>query len=118
MACGRLSTVKEGEHAGLTVEGPEYETIYAFGGLCEVDTIEDILYLNDICDRLGMDTITAGNLAGLAIEAATQGRIKADLQYGDTKVIASLLEDIAYRRGHGAVLADGIKSAAKKWGTA
>ena len=116
MACGRLSTVKEGEHAGLTVEGPEYETIYAFGGLCEVDTIEDILYLNDICDRLGMDTITAGNLAGLAIEAATQGRIKADLQYGDTKAIASLLEDIAYRRGHGAVLADGIKSAAKKWG--
>ncbi|MEJ2718679.1 MAG: aldehyde ferredoxin oxidoreductase N-terminal domain-containing protein, partial [Deltaproteobacteria bacterium] len=36
IACGRLSTVKGGRHKGLTCEGPEYETIYAFGGLCEV----------------------------------------------------------------------------------
>lgn len=118
MACGRLSTVKEGKHKGLTVEGPEYETIYAFGGLCEVDNIEDILYLNDVCDRLGMDTITAGNLAGLAIEAARQGRIDLGLDYGDTSAIAELLHDIAYRRGHGAVLADGIKVAAAQWGMA
>lgn len=115
MACGRLSTVKAGKHQGLTVEGPEYETIYAFGGLCEVDNIEDILYLNDLCDRLGMDTITAGNLVGLAIEAVLQGRIELDLDYGDTEAIARLLEDIAYRRGHGDVLADGIKVAAEKW---
>lgn len=69
MACGRLSTVKSGLHKGLRLEGPEYETIYAFGGLCEIDSIEEILYLNDLCDRLGLDTITAGNLAGLTIDA-------------------------------------------------
>jgi aldehyde:ferredoxin oxidoreductase len=40
MACGRLSTVKDGRHKGLTLEGPECETIDAFGGLCEVDRIE------------------------------------------------------------------------------
>ncbi|MFC1820319.1 aldehyde ferredoxin oxidoreductase N-terminal domain-containing protein [Thermodesulfobacteriota bacterium] len=68
MACGRLSTVKEGRHAGLKIEGPEYETIYAFGGLCEVDRIEEIMFLNDICDRLGMDTISAGNLVAFAME--------------------------------------------------
>ncbi|WP_136799750.1 aldehyde ferredoxin oxidoreductase family protein [Desulfosediminicola ganghwensis] len=115
MACGRLSTVKSGKHQGLTVEGPEYETIYAFGGLCEVDNIEDILYLNDLCDRLGMDTITAGNLVGLAIEAVLQGRIELDLSYGDTEAIARLLRDIAYRQGYGDVLADGIKVAAEQW---
>ncbi len=118
MACGRLSTVKEGKHQGLTVEGPEYETIYAFGGLCEIDNIEDILYLNDICDRLGMDTITTGNLAGLAIEAARQGRIDLKIDYGDTDAIAQLLHDIAYRRGHGDALANGIKVAADQWGMA
>ena len=64
IACGRMATVKEGRHKGLTIEGPEYETIYAFGGLCEVDSIEEIVYLNDLCDRLGMDTMSAGNLAG------------------------------------------------------
>ncbi len=115
MACGRLSTIKEGKHKGLTVEGPEYETIYAFGGLCEIDNIEDILYLNDVCDRLGMDTITAGNLAGLAIEAARQGRIGLDIDYGDTDAVVQLLYDIAYRRNHGDTLANGIKAAAKKW---
>lgn len=43
MACGRMATVKHGRHAGLKVEGPEYETIYAFGGLCAIDSLEEII---------------------------------------------------------------------------
>lgn len=113
IGCGRLSTVKEGPHAGLTVEGPEYETIYAFGGLCEVGSIEDIIYLNDICDRLGMDTISAGNLAGLTIEASRQRKIDYMIDYGDTEKIAELLHDISARRGIGDLLARGIKAVAK-----
>jgi len=118
MACGRLSTVKEGRHAGLQVEGPEYETIYAFGGLCEIDSIEEIIYLNDICDRLGMDTISAGNLAALTIEAARQGRIDRVIDYGDVDAIAQLLADIAYRKDIGETLARGIRAAADAWGMA
>jgi aldehyde:ferredoxin oxidoreductase len=114
ISCGRLSTVKAGRHAGLKSK-PEYETIYVFGGLCEVDSIEEIAYLNDICDRLGMDTISAGNLAGLAIEASRQGRIDLDMDYGNVDAIAALLQDIADKKGHGATLAEGIKSAAAQW---
>jgi len=116
MACGRLSTVKRGRHAGLKLEGPEYETIYAFGGLCAIDSIEEIMYLNDICDRLGMDTISAGNLCGLAIEAVRRGKIDYDLDYGDVDAIAGLLKEIAYRRGIGDLLARGIRVAAGQWG--
>jgi len=116
IACGRLSTVKEGPHKGLKIEGPEYETLYAFGGLCLIKSVEEIAYLNDICDRLGMDTITAGNLAGLTIEASRRGRIKDKLDYGDTAAIAELLRQIAYRQGIGAVLAEGIRGAAQAWG--
>lgn len=115
MACGRLSTIKAGPRSGLTVEGPEYETIYAFGGLCEIQDIEDILYLNDVCDRLGMDTISAGNLVGLTIEACRLGRIGPKLDYGDTEGVAELLRDIAAARGTGAILAQGIRHAAKLW---
>jgi len=115
IACGRLSTVKQGRHKGLKIEGPEYETIYAFGGLCEVDQIEEIAYLNDICDRLGMDTISAGNLAGFAIEASKKGRIPMKLDYGDVDGIASLLQDIAARKGIGDTLARGIRYAAGQW---
>ncbi len=116
IACGRLSTVKSGRHQGLTIEGPEYETIYAFGGLCEVDRIEEIAYLNDICDRLGLDTITAGNLAALTIEAVEQGRVDYGVRYGQVDGIARLLEDIAGRRGIGDLLAGGIRAAASEWG--
>ena len=116
IACGRLATVKDGPYKGLTVEGPEYETIYAFGGLCEVKTIEEIIYLNDICDQLGMDTITAGNIAGLTIEASRQKRIDLQIDYGDTEKIAVLLHDIAARRGLGDLLANGIQATAEAWG--
>jgi aldehyde:ferredoxin oxidoreductase len=116
IGCGRLSKVKEGRHKGLVLEGPEYETIYAFGGLCLVRSIEDILYLNDICDRLGVVPITAGNLAGLAIEASRRGKIEEKIDYGDVEAIAELLRNMVYRRGAGAVLAEGIQFAAREWG--
>jgi aldehyde:ferredoxin oxidoreductase len=118
IACGRLSTVKEGRHKGLQLEGPEYETIYAFGGLCEIDSIEEIIYLNDICDRLGLDTITAGNLAALTIEAARQGKIDRAIDYGDVDAIALLLEDIAARKGVGDLLARGIRETSEAWAMA
>ena len=116
LACGRMTTVREGRFKGLKIEGPEYETIFAFGGLCMVETLDEILHLNDICDRLGMDTITAGNLAGFAIEASLRGKIPEKLSYGDTDAIADLLTAIAKKEGTGAVLAEGIRHAAKTWG--
>jgi aldehyde:ferredoxin oxidoreductase len=115
MACGNLSEIKEGRHKGLKIEGPEYETIYAFGGLCMVHEIEEIAYLNDICDRLGMDTISTGSLCAFAIEASQMGRIKEKIKWGDVDKIAELLHEIASKKGIGTVLAEGIRHAAKAW---
>jgi aldehyde:ferredoxin oxidoreductase len=115
MGCGQLGIVKEGRHAGLKIEGPEYETIYAFGGLCLIDSLEEIAYLNDICDRQGIDTITAGNLCGFAIEASRRGKIDYQIDYGEVDAIADLLHKIARRQGIGDVLAEGIRHAAKQW---
>jgi aldehyde:ferredoxin oxidoreductase len=115
MACGNLSEVKEGRHKGLKIEGPEYETIYAFGGLCMVHEIEEIAYLNEICDRLGMDTISAGSLCAFAMEASDTGRIQEKIGWGDVDKIAELLHYIAYKKGIGAILAEGTRHAAKAW---
>ena len=115
MACGRMATISKGVHKGLKIEGPEYETIYAFGGLCMVKDIAEIAFLNDLCDRLGLDTITAGNLCGFTIEAALRGVIEEDIQYGDTGKIARLIQKIADRKDIGDLLARGIKHAAKAW---
>ncbi len=115
-ACGRDTTVPYGRHKGLNVEGPDYETIYAFGGLCAIDDLAEIIYLNDICDRLGLDTITAGNVAGLAIEASRRGALDLDLDYGDVDGIARLLHQIAGREGPGELLAGGVRAAAEELG--
>jgi aldehyde:ferredoxin oxidoreductase len=116
MACGRLATIRSGRRKGTRVEGPEYETIYSFGGLCMVEDIAEIAYLNDLCDRLGMDTISAGNLCALAMEASERGKIDDSIAYGDVDAIANLLQQIARKEGVGAILAEGIIHAAKEWG--
>lgn len=116
MACGRLTTVKQGRHAGLRIEGPEYETIYAFGGLCMINSIEEICHLNDLCDRLGMDTITSGNLCAFTMEAVERGKIDYPIQYGNVDGTAGLLNKIARREGIGDLLSQGIKTTAKEWG--
>ncbi len=114
MACGKKTTVLKGRHQGLSIEGPEYETIYSFGGLCCVEEMEEIVYLNDLCDRLGMDTISVGNLAALAIEAGLRGKVKSAPPYGDASAIASLIKEMAAREGLGAILAEGIVKASQK----
>lgn len=116
MACGRMARINKGRHKGLQLEGPEYETIYSFGGLCMVDDMAEIIHLNDICDRLGMDTITAGNLCGLAIEAKLRDKIDFDIEYGNVDQIATLLQMISDRESIGDLLADGIIPASRKWG--
>ncbi|MEJ2153773.1 MAG: aldehyde ferredoxin oxidoreductase family protein [Desulfobacteraceae bacterium] len=116
MACGRMTTIRKGRHKGLQLEGPEYETIYAFGGLCMVADMGEIAYLNDLCDRLGMDTITAGNLCALSIEAKLRGIIDEDIEYGAADKIGALIEKMAHREGIGHILADGIVPAARQWG--
>lgn len=115
MACGRMTKIQKGRHKGLKLEGPEYETIYSFGGLCMIDDMAEIAHLNDICDRLGMDTISAGNLCGLAIEARLRGKIDFQIEYGNVDQIAQLLQMISDREGIGAILADGIIPASKAW---
>jgi aldehyde:ferredoxin oxidoreductase len=116
MACGRMATLSSGRHKGLTLEGPEYETIFAFGGLCMIETMDEVAHLNDLCDRLGLDTITAGNLCAFAIEASRQGRVQESIDYGDARAVADLVQDISARQGLGAVLAQGIRHAAQEWG--
>ncbi|NOX32400.1 MAG: aldehyde ferredoxin oxidoreductase family protein [Deltaproteobacteria bacterium] len=114
LGCGKYTEVQQGRHKGLKLEGPEYETIYAFGGLCMIDEIEEIAYLNRLCDSLGVDTISSGNLAAFAIEASKSGRINEKLEYGSADDVANLIRKIVKRQGVGGILAEGIKPAAEE----
>lgn len=116
IACGKLCEAKEGKYKGIKVEGPEYETVYAFGGLCDIGEIESIMAINDYCDRAGIDTITSGNVAAMAIEAERTGKLKTGLnmEYGDAEKVIKLLKMITKREGAGDILAEGVKRASRK----
>ena len=116
LRCTKLSRVKKGRHAGLEIEGPEFETIYALGGLNELDSLEEVAWLNDICDRLGMDTMSAGNLSAFAIEAYMRGKIDFAIDYNQPDRMAELFRMIAHKEGVGALLAKGIKQASQELG--
>jgi aldehyde:ferredoxin oxidoreductase len=116
MACGRMARIIKGRHKDLKIEGPEYETIGAFGGLCMVKEIEEIAFLNDLCDRLGIDTITTGNLCALAMEATARGILTEGIEYGDVDAIATMIRKIAAREDIGNILSEGIVPVARYWG--
>jgi len=88
------------EESGVETEGPEFETIMAFGGNCEVDDIVSIMQSNQLCDRLGMDTISCGN--------AVAAYLKANDAFGDDELIHETVQKIAAREGDGDLLAEGI----------
>ena len=116
LRCTKHSRLKYGRHAGLELEGPEFETIYAIGGLNAIESLEEVAWLNDICDRLGIDTMSAGNISSFAVEAYKRGRIDFAIDYNQPDRVAELFELIAKGQGVGAVLGKGIKYAAKELG--
>ena len=118
IACGRLSKAKTiiGE---LTIEGPEYETLYVMGPLAQLDSLEHIVLINEYADKLGIDTISLGNVLAFAVEAYKRGALRTpyELGYGDINGYISLIEDIAYQKTqHGKILAQGVREASKALG--
>ena len=121
IACGGEVTVEKGPYACSTHK-PEYETLGALGPLCLNDNLESIIKVNDICNRAGLDTISVGAAIAFAIECYENGVLTqedtggCELTWGNHQAIVSLSEKIAQREGLGALLADGVRSAAEKIG--
>lgn len=114
--CGTHVRAREGAFPGAETDKLEYETI----GLGATNTgngdFSSIVKFAAQCDELGLDTISCGAAVAFAMDAAEHGYIDHPIRFGDSQGQARLVEDIAYRRGIGAQLADGIRSAAKAWG--
>jgi aldehyde:ferredoxin oxidoreductase len=121
MCCSNICLVKDGKYAGTVVEGPEYESCAMLGSNVGIDNFAAVLSANRLCDELGMDTISAGNLIGAVIEGYEKGIISLtdlngrDITWGDDDAILDLLQMISDRRGIGDILADGPRRIIEKW---
>ncbi len=118
IACGRVVRLGDGQKR----KGPEYETIVSFGpNLLNAD-LESIVYLGELCDRYGMDTISLGNTIGLAFHLFEQGVLTTqdtgglELRWGDVAAIRQLIRMTAYREGFGDLIAEGSRRLAKELG--
>jgi len=101
---------------------PEYETCAAFGHLLLNDDINSMFVLNDLCNRAGLDTISAGGTIAFAIECFENELISEsdtdglELTWGNSKSILELLKKMIKREGIGDILADGSKKASERIG--
>ncbi len=111
VGCGKISMFD-----GKEVEGPEYETLFAFGSLCEVKDAEIVAEANLLCDRLGLDTISTGNVIAFLFYLSEKGVIEERFEFGDGKAVIDLIRKIAFREGWGNLLAEGVKMLAERFG--
>jgi aldehyde:ferredoxin oxidoreductase len=111
VACGRVT-----EAGGKKGEGPEYETIWAFGPACGIKDLNTIAQANYLCNDLGLDTISTGSTIACAMEMAEKGYISADLCFGDETAILPLVEQIGFRQEIGDELAEGSFRFALRYG--
>lgn len=122
LGCGGFVTVPGGPFAVNEARKPEYETLAAFGTMVLDDNVESVIKCGDICNRYGIDTISAGTAVAFAIECYEAGIInKSDtggleLSWGDASIIVSLTEMIGRREGFGEILADGVARASERIG--
>ena len=120
--CGRFSRVRSGPYAGTYTAGPEYETLASLGSKCDITDTAAIIKGNEICNLMGMDTISAGSMVSFMMECNERGLLKdhdlggLDLSWGNAETMLSLLEMIAHRKGIGDLLANGSRIAAAKIG--
>jgi aldehyde:ferredoxin oxidoreductase len=122
IGCGRRVKVDKGPFAPVEGAGPEYESVAMLGSLCLVDDIEAIAKANEICNRYGMDTISAGAAIAFAMEAYEKGIItkkdtgELELLWGRGDVMVKMTEKIGKREGLGQLLGEGVRIAAEKLG--
>ncbi|HOZ45693.1 MAG TPA: aldehyde ferredoxin oxidoreductase family protein [Candidatus Hydrogenedentes bacterium] len=121
MCCSNINLVKDGKYRGVVTEGPEYETCAMLGSNLGIDDFAAILAATQLCDELGVDTISTGNIVGAVIEGYERGIIGLEdldgreIRWNDPDAVLELIGKIGRREGIGDILADGAKRIIQQW---
>jgi len=120
--CRHRYVLKEGPHAPIFDEGPEYTSLGAFGTMVDCEKMETILVANHLVNKYGMDTLETGGLIAWAMELFEKGIIDEkdtaglNLEWGNEEALFQLITQIAHREKFGNLLADGFKPAISRIG--
>ncbi|MEM3627326.1 MAG: aldehyde ferredoxin oxidoreductase family protein [Candidatus Bathyarchaeia archaeon] len=111
MTCGNVVSDSNGEESEL-----DYENVAMLGSNMGLGNLKEVATLNRVADDLGLDTISLGNVIGFAMEASEKGLIQEKISWGEFKKAKDLINDIAYKRGLGNMLAEGVRFSAENLG--
>ncbi|MEM4576903.1 MAG: 3-hexulose-6-phosphate synthase [Candidatus Nezhaarchaeales archaeon] len=118
IACGRLvKYTVDGKE--VISSGPEYESVWALGPNCGISDINVIARANDLCNKLGLDTISLGNTVGFLMECYEKGlleklsEVNIKLNFGNSDSLLKVIVDTAYRRGLGKIVGEGVSRISK-----
>ncbi len=122
VGCGRWTRIETGPYKGIQGEGPEYESLWALGADCGVDDLDAVEAANWLCNKYGLDTISAGATVAFAMECYERGFLTkkdtggVDLKFGSGEALLETLDMMGKGEGIGRVLADGSRAAAQRIG--
>jgi len=119
VACGHVTDFSETDVDGAFPDasvawGPEYETIGMMGANTDITDVTGVTELADRADRLGMDTISLGNVVSWLMEVSEAGLVDFDIAFGDAETAADVVDKVAHREGIGDALAEGAAGAAEQ----
>jgi aldehyde:ferredoxin oxidoreductase len=120
--CKAEVEIPQGKYKGFKGGRPEYETVIDLGALCGVGDPEALLYLSNLCNILGLDSISTGSVIAFAMDLYDRGILSVedtdglDLTWGNAEAMEALMISIANREGLGDILAQGVRRAARSIG--
>lgn len=121
IACSKASKVADGKYEGRFTEGPEYENVWSFGAQCGNSEMGAIIHAEYLCDKYGIDAISAGNITGFAMECFEKGLITENelgfpLNFGDDEAMLQFVELLGRGEGMGELFSNGVARAAEEIG--
>ena len=112
----------EGKLKGKKALRPEFEPMLSLGSRCGLTDLDTLVYLDNLCSRLGMDSISAGGVIAFAMDLFDRGILTLedtgglDLSWGNGEAMEALIKQIADGEGLGGILAKGVRQAARAIG--
>ncbi|MCJ7541872.1 MAG: aldehyde ferredoxin oxidoreductase family protein [Desulfobacterales bacterium] len=119
IGCGRV--IKNFTDDIKHVDGPEYETVNAFGPLCMNFDLDSVVMANHLCNAHGIDTISLGVCIAFAMYLYEKGILTSEkagmeINWGDKDLIVKLVNMVINQEGIGKLLSKGVKQMAAELG--
>jgi aldehyde:ferredoxin oxidoreductase len=119
--CSKIGAIRHGKYAGTVSDIVEYESAGLLGTNLGIEDIRAVTYLTNLCDRLGLDSMSAGGVIGFAMEACERGILSSpsgiDLKFGNAEAAEYLIRGMALGENElGVLLSGGVRRAAQKIG--